>query len=242
MLRGNQSISCKACRRTFRSRQSCLQVHVRLYARWSLDVRYGHKQEATALLEEWVQNVGSKAGLTPQNTRLSTGSIGVPESRLEMEVTFDNLGQWEAFLAAVPYQEHKAWTQRIQSMVVDGTPVWQVHQQIPLLQLQGALAADASAYTLSSSSRSSPNAAMDGQLVIADKVDDEDLAAWNQLNSKASTSCQPMQQQQQPAAPQSQSQLQPQTGEAGNTQRVPLDWKGEPMKINPGDKMPIKFL
>ena len=46
--------------------------------------RYGCKQEATALLQEWVRDVGVVAGLSADNTRLSSGSIGVPESRLEV--------------------------------------------------------------------------------------------------------------------------------------------------------------
>jgi hypothetical protein len=43
-----------------------------------------------------------------------------------MEVTFPTMADWEGFLAAIPFPEHKAWTQRIQSMVVDGSPQWQV--------------------------------------------------------------------------------------------------------------------
>jgi hypothetical protein len=43
-----------------------------------------------------------------------------------MEVTFDSMAEFEAFLSKIPFQEHKAWTQRIASMVVDGSPVWQV--------------------------------------------------------------------------------------------------------------------
>jgi hypothetical protein len=48
--------------------------------------RYGCKAEATALLQEWVATVGSKAGLTAANTRLSSGCLGVPESRLEVGI------------------------------------------------------------------------------------------------------------------------------------------------------------
>lgn len=48
--------------------------------------RYGHKTEATGLLQEWVKEIGSTAGLTAGNTRLSSGSIGVPESRLEVSL------------------------------------------------------------------------------------------------------------------------------------------------------------
>lgn len=45
---------------------------------------------------------------------------------LQMEVTFDSMAEFEGFLSKIPFQEHKAWTQRIASMVVDGSPVWQV--------------------------------------------------------------------------------------------------------------------
>jgi hypothetical protein len=46
--------------------------------------RYGCKTELTGLLLEWVKDVGSQAGLGPSNTRVSTGSVGTPESRLEV--------------------------------------------------------------------------------------------------------------------------------------------------------------
>lgn len=39
--------------------------------------------EAITLLEEWVQSVGSQAGLTGQNATILSGAVGVPESRLE---------------------------------------------------------------------------------------------------------------------------------------------------------------
>ena len=40
--------------------------------------------DAVALLQEWIVEVGSTAGLTPQNTSLATGSVGAPESTLEV--------------------------------------------------------------------------------------------------------------------------------------------------------------
>lgn len=49
-----------------------------------------------------------------------------------MEVTFDSMAQWESFLAAIPMTEHRNWTQRMQQLVVDGSPVWQVHRSVPL--------------------------------------------------------------------------------------------------------------
>jgi hypothetical protein len=63
----------------------------------------------------------------------------------QMEVSFDSMADWEAFLAAVPFQDHKAWTQRIQSMVVDGSPVWQVHRSVPLAVAGSSTAAAAAA-------------------------------------------------------------------------------------------------
>ena len=40
--------------------------------------------EALDLLQEWVRELGSQAGLTAGNTRIFSGSVGVPESRLEV--------------------------------------------------------------------------------------------------------------------------------------------------------------
>ena len=48
--------------------------------------RYGVKMEAVGLLQEWVRDIGSHAGLSSatDNVRIFSGSIGVPESRLEV--------------------------------------------------------------------------------------------------------------------------------------------------------------
>lgn len=48
--------------------------------------RYGRKGDAQALLQEWVRDVGSQAGLTQFNARISSGAVGVPESRLEVSI------------------------------------------------------------------------------------------------------------------------------------------------------------
>lgn len=41
--------------------------------------------DAVALLSEWVQNIGSQAGLT-DNVHILSGAVGVPESRLEVHL------------------------------------------------------------------------------------------------------------------------------------------------------------
>lgn len=40
--------------------------------------------EATALLQRWLRDIGTTAGLYANNTKLSSGAIGSPESRLEV--------------------------------------------------------------------------------------------------------------------------------------------------------------
>ena len=42
--------------------------------------------EAIALLQEWVQVIGSKAGLNFANSSIHSGAVGVPESRLEVNI------------------------------------------------------------------------------------------------------------------------------------------------------------
>uniref|UniRef100_A0A383VMF5 Uncharacterized protein n=1 Tax=Tetradesmus obliquus TaxID=3088 RepID=A0A383VMF5_TETOB len=230
------------------SRRLTVQVNATVHARWCLDVRYGCKTEATALLQEWVATVGSKAGLTAANTRLASGCLGVPESRLEMEVSFDSMADWEAFLSSVPFQEHKAWTQRIQSMVVDGSPVWQVHRSVPLAAASSSSAAAVAAAAgdraagvprasrSSGAGGSSTAGSGNGKLVITDEISLEDIAAWHeQQGSSFSISEQP--QRRQPAAVPADD-----SSDDSSSSDGPRDWKGDPMKLNPGDKLPFKFL
>lgn len=51
-------------------------------ARWSIDIKYGVKLDAVALLQEWVTQIGSQAGLNLARTQILSGAIGIPESRL----------------------------------------------------------------------------------------------------------------------------------------------------------------
>jgi hypothetical protein len=92
----------------------------------------------------------------------------------QMEVSFDSMADWEAFLSSVPFQEHKAWTQRIQSMVVDGSPVWHVHRSVPLAAAGSsstAAAATASGSRAAGASRSNgTGGGSSSSLVITDQV------------------------------------------------------------------------
>lgn len=85
----------------------------------------------------------------------------------QLEVTFANMAEWEAFLAAIPYQEHVKWSQRMQKMVVDGSPVWQVHRSVDVWG--GADAADSASTSSSMFSRNS-SGSNGSQLIITDEV------------------------------------------------------------------------
>ncbi|KAK9865680.1 hypothetical protein WJX84_010137 [Apatococcus fuscideae] len=144
-----------------------------LRARWSLDCRYGRKGDAQALMQEWVRDVGSQAGLTRFNARISSGAVGVPESRLELEIELDGLAELDDFWSRIPAVGHKAWSERA--------------SHIPLEEGQA-------------------------EALLAEQVKAMDAAA----SPHAAGS--------------------PQQKPGG---RVVLDWKGDPMTIYPGDKLPM---
>ena len=70
----------QSCRQ---GRSSRLAVRASIRARWCIDIKYGAKLDAVSLVSEWVQNIGSQAGLS-DNVHILSGAVGVPESRLEV--------------------------------------------------------------------------------------------------------------------------------------------------------------
>ena len=247
-------------------RQRCVAARAGLRARWLLDARYGCKQDATALLVEWVTTVGAAAGVAPADARVSTGALGAPESRLELELAFASMAEWEAFLARIPAAEHRAWSQRVQGMVVDGSPRWEVLRAVDVPAAAAAGAAASTAAAAGTGAASAPSIMLGGsssgggasssgvsgsggsgsRLVIADSVSPEDAALWEQaqravggassgrsggsggvdaggLSSNISSD-------------------DGGGGGGGGDGGVMLDWKGDPIKFSPGDKLPFKFL
>lgn len=65
------------------SRCAGLAVQASIRARWCIEIKYGAKMDAIALLSEWVHDIGSQAGLS-DNVHILSGAVGVPESRLEV--------------------------------------------------------------------------------------------------------------------------------------------------------------
>lgn len=212
-----------------------------------LDARYGYKQEATLLLIEWVQTVGADAGVGPSNARISTGALGAPESRLELEVSFDSMSDWEAFLARIPAQQHRAWSQRVQGMVVDGSPKWEVFRVVDVPSAAGAEprrdAGAAAAPALLSSpwgfTGDRPSGGSGGKLVFADKVTAEDAALWELSKAAASASSSGGRSVRDGGASSGDGDR---DGDGQDEGEATLDWKGDPIKFSPGDKIPFKFL
>ena len=66
-----------------RGRSGAFSTQASIRARWCIDIKYGVKLDAVALLTEWVQNIGSQAGLS-DNVQILSGAVGVPESRIEV--------------------------------------------------------------------------------------------------------------------------------------------------------------
>ncbi|PRW33051.1 hypothetical protein C2E21_8037 [Chlorella sorokiniana] len=216
-----------------------LQTCSAFIARWQLDVRFGGKADAVQLLQEWVQQIGSEAGLTPDNTSLSTGSIGAPESTLELEVRFDSLAELEGFWSAIPQQQHKAWGQRMQQYIVHGSPQWHVYRCLPAFP-DGTPAASGSAAALGSRGSGSAPRGRPGTAAAASSSggslvmpSDEELGKYAEPADGAA----PLPSTKQQTA----SGLSIVSGD-DEVQTV-LDWKGEPMQVRPGDKLPgVRFL
>jgi hypothetical protein len=182
--------------------------------------------EAVALLQEWVRDIGAVAGLTPANTSIYSGAIGVPESKLQLEVTLDTLADLEQFWASIPPTEHKAWSQRMQSLVVHGSPTWEVYRTV------AAFPATPSSPTLAPPTlpASSSTSVANTGLVMASG---DDLERYGETSSPASSPSIPSTVETSPSGLSVVS--------SSEDADVILDWKGEPLKINPGDKLPFKF-
>lgn len=214
-----------------------------------------------------MRDVGGRAGCTLSNTRLSSGSIGAPESRLEMEIELESLAAWERFLASLPMDALRSWSQRVRSCIVDGSPRWEVYQACPLLQGGAQQAAGAAAAsnpagvvvgnsssgssTGSSSSQSLFSPASGLVLPTADQLA-QDLTALAGAGApglglagsggSGSLGARPAAVPPPSAAAPAASSSTDDSKSGGGDGEVVLDWKGEPMKIRPGDKLPFKFL
>ena len=107
------------------------ETSVMMIARWSIDARFGHKQDVIASLSTWLQDIGSVIGWTDDKVRIITGSVGAPESTIELEVQLSGLDELDASWKKLGASgAHKDWSKEIEPHVVSGSPKWTVYRVI----------------------------------------------------------------------------------------------------------------
>ncbi|HWP11297.1 MAG TPA: hypothetical protein VNN06_05715 [Ramlibacter sp.] len=100
-----------------------------MVARWSIDAKFGYKQNVVDMMQRWLREIGPKVGITPEKTRLLTGSVGALEATVQSEHVVENLAElnqvWDR-LAALP--EHQKWGKELEPHVVSGTSRWEIYR------------------------------------------------------------------------------------------------------------------
>ena len=100
-----------------------------MVARWSIDAKFGYKQDVIDLMQRWLRDIGPQAGFSADKARLITGSIGALEATIQSEHLVKDLSElnraWEklATIAA-----HKQWSKDLAPHVVSGTSRWEIYR------------------------------------------------------------------------------------------------------------------
>lgn len=100
-----------------------------MVARWSIDAKFGYKQNVVDLMQRWLKEIAPQAGIKADKTRLLTGSIGALEATIQSEHVIEDLAElnqvWDK-LATVA--AHKQWSKDIEPFVVSGTSRWEIYR------------------------------------------------------------------------------------------------------------------
>lgn len=100
-----------------------------MIARWSIDAKFGYKQNAVDLMQRWLREIGPQAGFSADKTRLLTGSVGALEATIQSEHLIEDLAElnraWDK-IASIP--EHKQWSKDLEPFVVSGTSRWEIYR------------------------------------------------------------------------------------------------------------------
>jgi len=102
-----------------------------IIARWTIDARFGHKQAALELMSRWWRDIAPQIGWSADQARILTGSLGAPESTIQVEVALADLGAlhrgWTG-LGRASGQE--AWAEALEPHIVSGTARWEVYRVV----------------------------------------------------------------------------------------------------------------
>jgi hypothetical protein len=102
-----------------------------MIARWHIEARFGHKQTVIDSMQKWCDEIGTQIGWTSDRTRIATGSIGVPEAVVELEIQLEDLAELNSSWAKLgSIDAHAAWSKEIEPFVVSGSTRWDVYRVV----------------------------------------------------------------------------------------------------------------
>jgi hypothetical protein len=100
-----------------------------MIARWSIDAKFGYKQDVIDLMRRWLKEIAPQAGISADKVRLLTGSIGALEATVQTEHMIKDLTElnqvWDK-LATIP--AHKQWSKDLEPHIVSGTSHWEIYR------------------------------------------------------------------------------------------------------------------
>jgi hypothetical protein len=98
-----------------------------MVARWSIDARFGYKQNVVDAMKRWMRDIAPQVGIVEDRTRLLTGSVGALEATVQSEHLIEDLAElnriWDK-LATLP--AHQQWGKELEPHVVSGTSRWEI--------------------------------------------------------------------------------------------------------------------
>ena len=104
-----------------------------MVARWSIDAKFGYKQNVIDLMLRWAREIGPQAGFTAGKLRLLTGSIGAREATIQTEHLVGDLAElnqvWDK-LGTIP--AHRQWSKDLEPFVVSGSNRWEIYRLIDM--------------------------------------------------------------------------------------------------------------
>lgn len=102
-----------------------------MIARWQFDAKFGRKAEAIKLSKEWEEQIGRQTGLDIDVARMTTGSVGARESRVEIEYPISGLGELQEFFDKIAtIKMHADWGKRMGEVIVSGSTRWEVFRVV----------------------------------------------------------------------------------------------------------------
>lgn len=102
-----------------------------MIARWHVQARFGHKQQAIDLLKRWDREIGPQAGIPAGTQQILTGSVGAKEAEIQADMRIEDLAELEGIFAKIAQvPEHAAWGAEMEPLIVSGSSYWEVFRVV----------------------------------------------------------------------------------------------------------------